>query len=402
LCGAHAIMRDERTCGLCKLVHERFGGIVSLEPLRDQSPDGSSEATPPPPRPRLDALQGLRGCAALLVVVGHSLVIFRGASGADASNALPDVYGALGVRAFFVVSGFLMIYVHGQDFGQPRATKKFYARRIARIVPLYWAVTILYAVKQIYFGQDTVWHSVKSLFFIPYQATGDLWRPVLGQGWTLNYEMAFYLVFGFALLFSRGVWVVFGVFGTLILLNVSGLFGPHNLLTFWSDPIVLYFLAGVAIGLLRARTNRGPSFAVAFCVALAVPSLAALLAALLNAAPAYVAIALPVAAVSAVGITAFAREDLRLSWVRRLAKHIGDASYSIYLTHTFVIAPAAKIVVAKLFPEMPIAAFILLMIVATAVVGYGVFRFVERPLIKIWTRTFVKRPGAQTTTPAAT
>jgi peptidoglycan/LPS O-acetylase OafA/YrhL len=341
----------------------------------------------------------LRGCAALLVVVAHSLIIFPGATKPEIAGA----YGALGVYAFFVVSGFLMIYVHGRDFGEPRATKKFYARRIARIVPLYWAVTILYAIKQIYFGQATVWQTVKSLLFIPYQLPDGLWRPVLVQGWTLNYEMIFYLVFGLALLLARGVWIIFGVFGTLIVLTMCGFIsGAHNLFVFWSDPIVTYFLAGVAIGLLRARTGRGPSFAVALSATLAVLALAVLLLGFFKGEPIVIAVVLPAAAVSAVAIAALAREDLGASKMRWLAARVGDASYSIYLTHTFVIAPAAKIVVAKLFPDMSISVFTVLMIAATAIVGYGVFRFVERPLIRAWTRAFVKRPSAQTTTPAAT
>jgi exopolysaccharide production protein ExoZ len=373
-----------------------------VDPLRDKpSIDGVSQPETPPRRPRLDALQGLRGCAALLVVVGHSLAIFRGAAGTNPNTVPVDIYGALGVNTFFVVSGFLMVYVHGQDFGQPGSTRNFYARRIARIVPLYWAVTIFYAVKQIYFSQATALETVKSLFFIPYQTNSDLWRPVLGQGWTLNYEMVFYLVFGAALWFTRGIWIVFAVFGTLTVLHVRGLVGPHNLLTFWSHPIVLYFLAGVAVGLLRARTKRGPPFALALSIAVGVLALAALLSGLLGKSSIAVAFAVPIAAVTSVAATAFAQDNARMSVVRRLAKRIGDASYSIYLTHTFVIAPAAKIGVAKLFPEMPIIVFTVMMLPLTAIVGYCVFRFIERPLIKFWSRVFIKRPGSHTTTPAA-
>jgi peptidoglycan/LPS O-acetylase OafA/YrhL len=164
----------------------------------------------------------------------------------------------------------------------------------------------------------------------------------------------------------------------------------------------MYFLAGVAIGLLRARTRRGPSFAVASTATLAVLALAVLLLGVFYGKPIVIAVVIPVAAVSAVAVAALAREDFGTSKMRRLAARVGDASYSIYLTHTFVIAPAAKLVVAKLFPELPISVFTLLMIPTTAIVGYGVFRFVERPLIRAWTRAFVKRPSTQTTIPAAT
>jgi exopolysaccharide production protein ExoZ len=380
-----------------------LGDLPTVKVHRDSRSGVEPQQGPSPARrTRLDALQGLRGCAALLVVVTHSVSIFRGASGDKSGSAIADACGVLGVSAFFVVSGFLMVYVHGRDFGQSGATRKFYARRIARIVPLYWAVTILYAAKQIYFGQATGWETVRSLLFVPYQTADGLWRPVLGQGWTLNYEMAFYLVFGLALMVPRGVWIVFAVFGTLSVLHLTGVFGPANVFAFWSHPIVLYFLAGVAIGLLRTKAQRGPSFAVAFTVAFAVLVVSISLAPLFGSAQlGYLAWVVPIAAVVSVAAPAFAREDHRTSMIRRLAGRIGDASYSIYLTHTLVIAPAVKVFVARFFPDLHVLLFVLLMLPTTALVGYAVFRYVERPLIRIWTRVFINRAEIRTTTPAA-
>lgn len=351
------------------------------------------------PRSRLDALQGLRGCAALMVVIGHSLAIYRGASGIG--NAPVDVYGALGVNTFFVISGFLMVYVHGNDFGQPAATRTFYARRIARIVPLYWAITILYGAKQVYFGNATISEILKSLFFIPFQNADGVWRPVLGLGWTLNYEMLFYLVFGLALFARRGLWLVVALFGSLTILHLAGAFSPENVLAFWSHPMILYFLAGVGIALLRRRIPGGPSFGVALGVA--VVTLALTASAVDVGLPAtIVSVMLPVAALVCVTVTALADSGAKDSLLRRLARSVGDASYSIYLTHSFVIAPAAKLGVAKLFPELPIVPFTLMMVPLSAFAGYLVFRYVEKPLIKAWTRTFVRQPASRTTTPART
>ena len=374
-----------------------IGGSIAVKPPRSQ-PTGnlSPPNAPAPRRSRLDALQGLRGCAALLVVFGHSMAIFRGASSTQAASE-PDISGSLGVSSFFVVSGFLMVYVHGRDFGGNGATKNFYARRIARIIPLYWLITVLYGAKQIYFHNDTLGHLVRSLLFFPYQPKGDLWRPVLGLGWTLNYEMAFYLIFGLALFFARGIWIVYGVFGTLALLGAVGLFGPHNVFSFWSNPIILYFLAGVSVGLVQPKLKRGPPFVVAFTACIAILSITALAAATSSIAQNYMPFVLPIAAVTAVSITALAKEDSRRSWVRRGAKRVGDASYSIYLTHSFVIAPAAKLGVARLLPTMPLSVFVCLMLIATTIVGYLVYRFVEQPLIKVWTRTFITKRAARTT-----
>lgn len=353
---------------------------------------------------RLDALQGLRGTAALLVVLGHALLDYSDVTGDVVNPTVAYASGALGVSAFFVISGFLMVYVHGGDFGTPGATRQFYGRRIARIVPLYWAVTLLYGAKEMYFHHATAWDVARSMLFIPYQSGDGLWRPVLGQGWTLNYEMAFYAIFGLALILGRGVWLVIAIFGGLALCHVCEVIPSNQILSFWSHPIVLYFLVGVLIGLIRARAGRGPSFRVAFWVAILLISLGLALIAWLgqNVASSHLTVIIAVTAVGSVVATAFARESQEPSIIRRLAKQMGDASYSIYLTHTFVIAPSAKIAVARIWPDMPMALFVGLMMALTAVVGYGVFRFVERPLIKLWTRIFLSQRNIKATAPAHT
>ena len=114
--------------------------------------------------------------------------------------------GDLGVAAFFVVSGFVMVYAHGRDFGEPGAPARFMLRRIGRIAPFYWVVTLGYAAKLAVDGAPpSVADVARSLLFIPYGEAGDLYgRPVLGQGWTLDFEMIFYLVFAAALSWRRG------------------------------------------------------------------------------------------------------------------------------------------------------------------------------------------------------
>jgi exopolysaccharide production protein ExoZ len=112
-----------------------------VEHLHDQTVPVVTQRTPPQPRPRLDTLQGLRGWAAVLVVIAHSISNYRAGMGDTARSVFGDFAGALGVCAFFV-SGFLMVYAHGGDFARPGATKKFYSRRIARIVPLYVGTSV--------------------------------------------------------------------------------------------------------------------------------------------------------------------------------------------------------------------------------------------------------------------
>lgn len=88
-------------------------------------------------RDTLNALQGLRGLAALLVVCDHAIIDSIAKAGAVGTPEFAWYLGGLGVKVFFAISGFVMIYAHRKDFGVPGAPRKFAFRRIDRIVPLY-------------------------------------------------------------------------------------------------------------------------------------------------------------------------------------------------------------------------------------------------------------------------
>src|SRR6185437_14170487 len=134
----------------------------------------------------LDNIQALRAIAALLVVFVHLAVPVA------ALGVAP--FGAGGVDLFFVISGFIMVYT---TVGRPISGAEFLGRRIVRIVPLYWLLTLavfgiaLIAPTLLQFTTASWGQLLKSLFFIPFaKANGDV-QPVLFLGWTLNYEMFF-------------------------------------------------------------------------------------------------------------------------------------------------------------------------------------------------------------------
>ena len=109
----------------------------------------------------LVSIQALRAIAALLVFWGHAINAVTAQVAAD----FPHLYGRFGVDIFFVISGFVMVYSSESLFGRPGAPIKFFARRIARIVPLYWAATAI-----------LVW------FVVPYAST----KAVLGSFFLLH------------------------------------------------------------------------------------------------------------------------------------------------------------------------------------------------------------------------
>jgi len=158
--------------------------------------------------PKIQTLQSLRALAALLVVFDHaSLGIQR--LGLFAQVPFLGLFlGSQGVAIFFIISGFIITYTADTPDDRVSYTESaahFAKRRIARLVPLYWPLTLLVAVPAFFSGaagrqEISAGHLLKSLFFVPYvNGHGDM-VPIFLLGWTLNYEMAFYALFAVLML----------------------------------------------------------------------------------------------------------------------------------------------------------------------------------------------------------
>jgi len=185
---------------------------------------------------RLDSIQVLRAVAAIGVVFTHAITrlstSFPGASEHALFTGLGGqlTVGDAGVDLFFVISGFIMLHVHRNDFGRPGAPLRFMLRRILRIVPIYWLLTTLALVFLIFAPQLFTTHYrgiylpwiVGSYLFLPIAPPDWNATPVVGVGWTLNYEMFFYAVFAGALLLPRrlGLQLIFVCFGILVGLGI--------------------------------------------------------------------------------------------------------------------------------------------------------------------------------------
>ena len=146
--------------------------------------------------PTILALQILRAVAAVAVVLVHA--------GIDLSyfghtNVTWTTRGNAGVDLFFVVSGFVMVYIASPQFGKREAPVQFFVRRLIRIVPLYWLLTTGYIVAKSY----PLAYIAASYLFIPAARPNGVLQPVILQGWTLTYEMFFYLLFAIAILLRR-------------------------------------------------------------------------------------------------------------------------------------------------------------------------------------------------------
>jgi len=337
---------------------------------------------------RLHALQYLRAFAAFIVVYSHATLQVP-----EWQSVLPAT-GTYGVDIFFVISGFIMVYIT-----KPTNTpKQFIKNRIRRVVPLYWFFTLLMAlvlffVPSVFKTGEFQWHTVlQSLFFIPHysiQNPSYIW-PIVAPGWSLNYEMYFYTTFALSLFLPQRfrVAMVIGCIGTLWLLaTISG--SQIAILRFLAEPSVFEFIAGMLLAVLwQQGFQLTPRIAWVFVFAGLVWA---------TFAPEHlhhwISISLP-STLIVFGCLYLALPNNRVGTL------LGDASYALYLSHIFVLG-ALRSWLQDGATESALQAwgFVILAIVCTTLVGIVVHLLVDNWLLREERLLFLKsgRPEQEST-----
>jgi exopolysaccharide production protein ExoZ len=337
-----------------------------------------------PARPEsssLVSIQALRAIAALLVFWGHAI----NAVTAEVAGEFPPLYGPFGVDLFFVISGFVMVYSSERLFGQPGAPIKFFVRRLARIVPLYWAATAILVWFVVPYASTKA--VLGSLFFTPRIPSE---APLLFVGWTLIFEMFFYTVFAIALFAQRRVAVVAGA--SVFLIAFTVLFGPAPGLSahapaasgiaYLADSIIIEFMFGMAIALVYRAGGRLPIWATIGLLVAGVVWLAATAPAVPRLYSAGIAAALIVAALSLSSMS-----SPKDSLLVRGVVFLGDISYSLYCTHLLTFSFVAWVVAElALGPVGDAWTYMGVMLATGLVVAAGTYLLFEKP-----TTDFLKR-----------
>ncbi|WP_083649273.1 acyltransferase family protein [Salaquimonas pukyongi] len=336
--------------------------------------------------PKMETIQVLRAAAVLCVVISHiahelaALLVDR----VDSFNSklFP---GDFGVDLFFVISGFLMTYTCWDIFGKPRATSNFMARRLIRIVPLYWVTTsLMIAVVVLFPGNvksaTSDWQQwLSSYLFWPYaRETDGLIRPVFGLGWSLQYEVLFYIIFAIGLCFSRTKGLIF-IAGTIVASSLlARIFGGNTaevpaIIRFLSHTISLEFLAGMLLGYLYMkglRFTRGIGLGIGslgLILLLVVPNFNESIDQMRA-----VHYGIPATLMVFAAVLTKGYDEVR---VPRLALEIGESSYAIYLTHPFIIGATSVLfsrlqLIDGLFPLNLVFTYSLAVVIMSLAVGY--------------------------------
>jgi exopolysaccharide production protein ExoZ len=336
-------------------------------------------ASSPPSATTVVTIQYLRALAASLVVLQHAMAV------PDLIPYYPRPWGQYGVDVFFVISGYIMWMTTAVRGPTPPA---FMLARIIRIVPMYWIFTTLFIViavampKALFHPAVNPLHIFESYFFIPVEHPRlGIIRPIYTLGWTLNYEMFFYFVFGCCLLIPRHLFRFAAVVGVLFLLVSMGWSLPLQgaVVTTYTNPILLEFAAGVVLAVTSTRLQSiAPAVGWGLIAAASVWLLAV-----------YAGETLPdlifAHGVPAVAMVAGALilEPVARARPSRIGLLLGDASYSIYLAHPFaerawyfafgyafaITAPAEQ------------AAFVATSVMAGIAGGVASFSLLERPVL---------------------
>ncbi|RYX81308.1 acyltransferase [bacterium] len=313
------------------------------------------------------SIQYLRAFAAISVLIFHATTT----DGYSLFGWTGFYHGHHGVDVFFVISGFIMFTA-----ARGEGVANFLLARLFRIYPLYWIALLLTVILSLcttsygLSGRELF----ASILLWPRYSFGhpdQIW-PILVPGWTLTYELFFYIVFAIGISLKRVV-----MFPTTFLIALIGMglvvdfkIAPMVVAT---NPILAEFVVGLWIGVIVSRRTLSiPSVAVAWGVL-------ALSFWLLN-----WTMALVMANAAGIVATALAMEPVFQRKKFASLKLLGDASYSIYLVHVLVLGLPQTF-----FPDKFInldvisrGSLVLFMIFSAIATGIVVHLMIEKPIVR--------------------
>jgi len=335
-------------------------------------------------RQGLVSIQALRAVAAIAVAFAH-IANFELPRELGIPNPLPGAeLGSAGVDLFFVISGFVMVYASERFFRRAARPLEFLLRRVARIVPLYWVTTsIVLTYLLLHYGSLAAVNLspqavIASYMFVPYPQTNGFMAPVHGVGWSLNFEMFFYLCFCLALPLGRrpGVVAVVVLLGCLVAVNRA--WGLPPPLDYLAEPIILEFAMGMLIAFAVREGYRLP---LVVCTALVVAGAAGYVTSHWHGDIDHLVVwGIPSALVVA-GVT-LATPDLAQGPVSRGISFLGDASYSLYLVHPIAITLPRRLLGAILNPAAAPILYAAFLLIAAVIAACAVHILFERPVTR--------------------
>ena len=350
------------------------------------SPEMAPVAQPAPfaagGRARLEGVEAGRGVAALLVVLYHAALRVEGdTSGSAVLWGLPH-FGHAGVDFFFVLSGFIISFVHRTDIDRPDRLGHYLERRFTRVFPFYWLVLAFY-ILDIWLLHPARMPGAREIFsnvlLLP-----QMLDQIVGGAWTLVFEIMFYLVFAIAICSRRAGAAVLCAWAALV---AAGFFlNPSTesaALAVAMSPFCLEFFLGIGAAVILSRSTV-PFTGIVLTVGLVGFGGAGLceVAGRMSGFGAAARLTYGVCAFMVI-LALVERERSGRLKVPRFMAILGRASYSVYLVHLIAIGITFKFfsMAVRLTPAWSFPVWVLLCTIGLAV-GILASVLLEQPLIR--------------------
>jgi exopolysaccharide production protein ExoZ len=325
----------------------------------------------------------------LRVIAALGVVYFHATS--TAGLKLDWDIGSRGVDIFFVISGFIIAYI---GTGKPQ---HFFRRRLIRVVPFYWGATLvvfsvaLVAPHLFHTTTASVPHLASSLAFIPRlnTVTGEM-MPTLVLGWSLNFEMFFYVVFALALLISPQRAPLFCVAWIILFYGAIHMFATRSdIMNFYARPIVLEFCYGVLVYyIFRWVTERKAAlekvavlkYLLMLVFVGGLVTIAVLEHVYGERIPRHLAAGIPAFFIV---LSALLLERLfAVSTSNRTIYLLGEASYIIYLVHPYIVFTVLRLFVKNAALGAPALAVLIVGLLAlTSAIAVAIHVWFEKPVM---------------------
>lgn len=312
-----------------------------------------------------------------MVVIFHAIsfmVIYKNYDAPFAHYIL-----ATGVDIFFVISGYIMVKTTEQYKNDKLDWALFLYKRLSRITPMYWLITLLISIAILYQPGLSEKHInfelvLKSLLFLPSKISdSDVQSTILPVGWTLVYELFFYTAFATFTAFNYRAGLSVLVV-TFCLFSLSHPTFDNYYLSLYSNPIILEFVLGILVAKLSTPSNSKGLITVTMGFLVLVtgayldgPQLSAR----------------PLSAGIGAAIIIYGASGISVQRILTAPKMLGDISYTLYLTHMYTIKAGSK------FLPPTLLSCIILTALSIAI-GYIAYKIVESPMHSLISRIKTK------------
>lgn len=327
----------------------------------------------------LPTIHYFRGIAALLVILHHITGIMYLQFNYEYLNGYFNP-GWSGVDFFFVLSGFIIAYIHYGELGQNNRLKPFITKRLVRVYPIYWVVTLLYLPIFLKYGNGDV-SIIKSFLLLPQDN-----QPILEVGWTLCFEMFFYLLFSLTFVLKPRISVMLAsVWFVSVLFNLPNISNEESVsyFNFIFSHYNLEFLLGCVVAYSVKKFNI--TFAEPILMLGVISFLGSWIFINLGIFDKFSVLRILCFGVSsALIILGAASIDLKrdYSFTMKPLAILGDASYSLYLTHIPIYTVINKVfLVCNLYNILGLWITTTLLVISTTILGCVFHKLVEKPLL---------------------